>query len=165
MKRITSKDSSKGILQKVVAVGFVRDQDGCLLLIQRYEPSLPEISGRWELPGGTIEIGESPCDTVRREISEETGVQVEVDQMLPFPFSTLRRARDVDIHVIVLCFICILVEKPAAVHRLPGKIGAIQWIPLSQLGEIDLQDGTRLFLSHLLEDKRHISSAVTARTI
>lgn len=57
----------------VPAVGaFVRDDAGALLLIKRRD------SGRWALPGGAQEIGESVTAAVRREVAEETGLHVEI---------------------------------------------------------------------------------------
>jgi 8-oxo-dGTP diphosphatase len=59
---------------RVPCVGaIVRDQAGRLLLIQRgHEPE----TGRWSLPGGRIEPGESDPQAVVRETREETGLQV-----------------------------------------------------------------------------------------
>jgi 8-oxo-dGTP diphosphatase len=52
---------------------IVKDQVGRLLLIQRgHEPE----TGRWSLPGGRIEPGESGPQAVVRETREETGLQV-----------------------------------------------------------------------------------------
>ncbi|MGH3520440.1 MAG: NUDIX hydrolase [Haloechinothrix sp.] len=54
--------------------GIVHDGDGRLLLIRRAnEPS----RGKWSIPGGRVEQGESDADAVRRELSEETGLEVE----------------------------------------------------------------------------------------
>ena len=59
---------------RVPCVGaIVKDQAGRLLLIQRgHEPE----TGRWSLPGGRIEPGESNTQAVVRETREETGLQV-----------------------------------------------------------------------------------------
>jgi 8-oxo-dGTP diphosphatase len=59
---------------RVPCVGaIVRDEAGRLLLIQRgHEPE----TGRWSLPGGRIEPGESDPQAVVRETREETGLQV-----------------------------------------------------------------------------------------
>lgn len=57
----------------VPAVGvFVRDEDGRVLLIRRSD------NGRWTLPGGGQELGESIRDAMLRETREETGLTVEV---------------------------------------------------------------------------------------
>lgn len=60
--------------QVVKCVGaVVHDAEGRLLLIQRgHEPH----QGRWSLPGGRIEAGESPEEAVVREVFEETGLMV-----------------------------------------------------------------------------------------
>jgi len=52
---------------------IIKDEAGRLLLIQRgHEPE----TGRWSLPGGRIEPGESDEQAVVRETREETGLQV-----------------------------------------------------------------------------------------
>lgn len=56
----------------VVGAAIVRD--GALLAARRAYPA--ELAGLWELPGGRVEPGESDADAVRRECSEELGVEV-----------------------------------------------------------------------------------------
>jgi 8-oxo-dGTP diphosphatase len=53
--------------------GVVHDAEGRLLLIRRgHDPH----RGRWSLPGGRVEAGESPQQAVEREVREETGLSV-----------------------------------------------------------------------------------------
>jgi acetyl-CoA carboxylase carboxyl transferase subunit beta len=60
----------------VLAAGaVVRDAAGRLLLVQRGKD--PE-AGRWTLPGGRVEPGESPAEAAAREVTEETGLVVAV---------------------------------------------------------------------------------------
>jgi ADP-ribose pyrophosphatase YjhB (NUDIX family) len=61
------------------AGAVIRDFAGRLLLIQRgHEPAL----GRWSLPGGRLEPGETSAQAVVREVREETGLDVEVSELL-----------------------------------------------------------------------------------
>lgn len=57
------------------AGAIVRDVEGRLLVVRRrHEPA----RGRWSLPGGRVEPGESPAAAAAREVTEETGLVVEV---------------------------------------------------------------------------------------
>lgn len=55
------------------SVVIVRDDQGRVLLIHKTD------NGKWALPGGGHEIGESISDTVMREVKEETGYDVRVE--------------------------------------------------------------------------------------
>lgn len=57
------------ISAELAALQDVRDA-GCILLIRRADDLL------WALPGGLLEIGESPSEGARREVEEETGLSV-----------------------------------------------------------------------------------------
>jgi len=70
-----------------IAVGVVRDERGRLLIARR--PDSAMLGGLWEFPGGKQEDGEALPDTVRRELREELGVEVGVDQK---PFQSVRHA-------------------------------------------------------------------------
>jgi ADP-ribose pyrophosphatase YjhB (NUDIX family) len=59
---------------KPTAGALVEDDEGRVLLARRvFEP----FKGRWDIPGGFLEEGEHPLDGVRRELLEETGLEVE----------------------------------------------------------------------------------------
>jgi ADP-ribose pyrophosphatase YjhB (NUDIX family) len=63
-----------GVRSSVSAVIF--DRRGHLLLQQRSD------GGQWGLPGGSVEIGESITEAVRREVHEETGLDVTVRRLI-----------------------------------------------------------------------------------
>ena len=59
--------------------GVIVDERGRVVLIRRrYEP----MAGRWSLPGGGVEIGETLEEGVAREMLEETGFEVEVGPVI-----------------------------------------------------------------------------------
>jgi ADP-ribose pyrophosphatase YjhB (NUDIX family) len=63
-----------GWANSVPAVQALVERDGRLLLARRaVEPG----RGRWDIPGGFLQEGEHPHDGVRRELREETGLEVE----------------------------------------------------------------------------------------
>ncbi|MCL7375933.1 (deoxy)nucleoside triphosphate pyrophosphohydrolase [Streptomyces sp. 35G-GA-8] len=65
---------------RVVVAGAVCDR-GRLLAARRSAP--PELAGRWELPGGKLEPGEVPEQTLVRELREELGVETEPVDRIP----------------------------------------------------------------------------------
>jgi 8-oxo-dGTP diphosphatase len=58
---------------KPTAGALVEDRDRVLLARRAKEP----FKGRWDIPGGFLEEGEHPLDGMRRELREETGLEVE----------------------------------------------------------------------------------------
>ena len=63
----------------IVGVGAVVVDRNRVLLVQRGQEPL---KGKWSLPGGMLELGESLSDGVAREIREETGLNVEVLELI-----------------------------------------------------------------------------------
>jgi 8-oxo-dGTP diphosphatase len=62
-----------------VAVGVVVELDGGILLGKRnHDPKM----GRWSFPSGFVDAGEIPEDAARREVEEETGIEVTLDRIL-----------------------------------------------------------------------------------
>ncbi|MEU9146183.1 NUDIX hydrolase [Streptomyces sp. NPDC048349] len=101
-----------------VAGAVVRD-DGRLLAIRRAD------NGAWELPGGVLELEETPEDGLRREVLEETGIHVEVDQLTGV-------YKNIVAGVVALVFLC----KPSGgAERLSGETRAIQWLTPEEVSE------------------------------
>jgi len=59
---------------KATACALVEDGEGRVLLVRR---AVEPFKGRWDTPGGFLEEGEHPLDGLRRELREETGLEVE----------------------------------------------------------------------------------------
>lgn len=67
--------------ERIVVVGAALFDGGRLLAARRSAP--PELAGRWELPGGKVEEGETPEAALTRELREELGVAAEVVERVP----------------------------------------------------------------------------------
>ena len=87
----------------VVGVGGVAILDGRVVLIRRGKPPL---EGRWSVPGGTVELGETLEQALVREMEEETGLQVEPDGLLAvFDRVAWDRGR-VQYHYVIVDYLC-----------------------------------------------------------
>ncbi|MFD9462863.1 (deoxy)nucleoside triphosphate pyrophosphohydrolase [Streptomyces sp. NPDC060027] len=67
--------------ERIVVVGAALVHGGRLLAARRSAP--PDLAGRWELPGGKVEPGETPERALVRELREELGVEAEVLERVP----------------------------------------------------------------------------------
>lgn len=87
----------------ILCVGGVTIRNGSVLLIRRgKEPQL----GEWTLPGGMVELGERLREGVRREVREETGLDVEPVEFLTVFERIVRLGRRVRFHYVVADFLC-----------------------------------------------------------
>ena len=87
----------------VVGVGAVVVKDGKALIVKRgHEPR----KGEWSLPGGRVELGETLVDAVRREIREETGLEIEVGPVVELFDRIHRLDGRVRYHFVIVDYLC-----------------------------------------------------------
>ena len=87
-----------------VGVGAVIvDQGRVVLIKRRFEP----LAGRWSLPGGAVDVGETLVECVAREMLEETGLVVEVGPVVEV-FDRIVRDGDgrVQFHYVLVDYLC-----------------------------------------------------------
>lgn len=97
-------------MKQIVVTAAVMEKDGQFLLAQR----LPQDSegGKWEFPGGKVEWGEEPKQSLQRELREELGVTAEIGPLLDV-ISEVKGS----MHLILLYFESKIVEgEPKAVE-------------------------------------------------
>jgi 8-oxo-dGTP diphosphatase len=85
----------------LVAAGALIDTDGRVLLAQR--PEGKSLAGLWEFPGGKVEEGESPEETLIREVLEELGVKIEKACISPLAFASHSYP---DFHLLMPLYFC-----------------------------------------------------------
>jgi ADP-ribose pyrophosphatase YjhB (NUDIX family) len=96
MKRKYPKNALVGV------GGVVIDRDRALLIRRGQEP----LKGEWSIPGGMLELGEELGAGVRRELKEETGLDVEPLECILVFDRILRKGERVKYHYVIIDYLC-----------------------------------------------------------
>lgn len=118
-------------MPEVAAVGALAVRDGRLLLVKRGRP--PAV-GRWSVPGGRVEPGESEPDAVAREVAEETGLTVRVGRLA----GEVVRAGPGEVTYRIHDY---LVEVVDGVERAGDDADDVAWVALEELSDYELTEG------------------------
>jgi ADP-ribose pyrophosphatase YjhB (NUDIX family) len=109
-------------ISPLVGVGAVIVQEGRVLLVQRgREP----MKGRWTIPGGLIEIGESLLEAVVRETREETGLEVEPIELVELLDRIHREEGCVRYHYVIADYLCRVTGGTLAAA---DDAAAVRWV-------------------------------------
>jgi 8-oxo-dGTP diphosphatase len=134
-QELTARVAALATQPVIVATAIVRD--GQVLAARRTRPSA--VAGRWELPGGRVELGEAEAAAVVRECREELGAEVlptgRLGTDLPIDAGVLR------VHVARLV--------PGSPEPRALEHGALRWLGVAQLGTVDWIDADRAVLADL----------------
>jgi 8-oxo-dGTP diphosphatase len=126
----------------VVAVGAIIRRGDAVLLVQR---GRAPAAGKWSVPGGRVEFGETLAAAVVREVQEETGLSVAVDRFAGW----VERIGDEEglgpFHHVIADFF-VTEAEPRGEARPGDDAVALQWVPISALDDVELVDGLADFL-------------------
>ena len=121
-----------------LGVGALIFEGRNILLVERAKEPL---KGYWSIPGGIVEAGERLEDAVRREVREETGLEIEPLAMFEIferimPDSEARP----EYHYVLLDYICRVVGGQLAAA---SDVSKVAWVPEQSLSEYRLTEGTQ----------------------
>ena len=119
----------------VIAVGaIIIDQDRLVLVCRDKEPS----KGRWTFPGGAVELGEALEDAVRREVREETGLEVDLGRVAAVVDHVERdEAGAVRYHYVIVDYYARPVE---GVLRPGSDVSDARWVGLAELDGLEMTE-------------------------
>lgn len=138
----------------MVGVGGVIVRDERTLLIRRGSPPL---EGEWSIPGGMLEISETIADGVRRELSEETAIEVKVLDLIEV-FERITRDTDgrAKYHFVILDYLCEVVRGEA---RAGSDVTDVAWAREEELAQYSLTPTATRVIRRAFEMARGRSGA------
>ena len=124
----------------LVAACALIDADGRVLLAQR--PEGKSMAGLWEFPGGKVETGERPEQSLIRELREELGIAVKEECLAPLTFASHLYP---DFHLLMPLYVC---------RRWEGFVSAaegqqLKWVKPSELRNYPMPPADEPLISHL----------------
>jgi ADP-ribose pyrophosphatase YjhB (NUDIX family) len=124
-------------VRPIVGVGVVVWHGDRVLLVQRGKPPR---AGRWSLPGGAQQLGETVAEAARREVREEVGLEVELGDIVATVDLIERDPHDrVRYHYTLIDFVA---EAPSAALR-PGSDAAdARWFSVAGIEALGLWSET-----------------------
>lgn len=132
---------------KVVAIGLIKNDEQKYLISQRFEPKIKDAHMKWDFVGGTIDFGETPQEALKREVMEESGLNVEVGEMLPMCYSKVWNHDEYKIHAIVMCYYCKLIGGNLMIGE--DKINDLKWISKDEFKNYNFLPTIDLFLEKI----------------
>jgi 8-oxo-dGTP diphosphatase len=135
-------------MRPVLGAAAVVIHDGRVLLIRRGQP--PD-AGAWSIPGGAVELGESVEDALRREVREETGLEIAVGGFLEV-FERIERDADgaIRFHFVVLDYAATVT---GGVLRSGDDAADAVFADLDDLDRYALADSVRRVISSARRDR------------
>lgn len=121
----------------LIGVGALIFDRGRILMAQRGKEPL---KGWWSLPGGLLEIGESLADAVRREVREETGLEVRPAGVLEIFERIMRDAAGApEYHYVLIDYVC---RITGGALQAGDDVCAVRWAARPELAALPITEGT-----------------------
>ena len=143
------RDSRRYPSLPMVGAGAVVHKDGHVLLIRR---KYPPNAGRWAIPGGLVELGETTSAAAAREVKEETGLSVRIERLLDVGTDLHRdEGSRIEYHFVLVDYSAVPV---AGRLKLNSESSAWGWFSEEKTRRMDMSRGTRAVIRKYYETSR-----------
>ena len=127
-------------------------KQGLLLIRRDKDPA----KGLWSIPGGVVEVGETQVQAIHREVAEETGIQVEVIEMIGTYDLILKDSQNrIKYHYVLIHY---LTRALSSTIRPESPDGEIQWFKIDQLPDNEIPPQLLDLINDNLEKIRSIQA-------
>lgn len=131
------EDTRRYSQRPLLGVGALIIEGDRIVLVERAKDPL---KGWWSIPGGLIELGERVADAVRREVREETGLEVEPGGLHEIYERLIHEADGrLEYHYVLLDYVCRVTGGALAASSDASRAA---WVSADQLQEYRLTEGT-----------------------
>jgi 8-oxo-dGTP diphosphatase len=130
----------------VVAVGaIIEDGRGGVLLVKHKPERGGFWQGKWICPGGELELGETIGEGIKREVKEETGLDVELVRPLLAFDRVVKSDGEVSLHVVYIDY---LAKLAGGGLKVDSDVGEAIWVKKDDLDRVweDMHEDTRELL-------------------
>jgi len=140
----SKKFKKEHIVTSVVAV--IIDNEDRVLLTKR---SIAPFKGEWVMPGGKIDLGEPIVKALQREVMEEVGLKVEVEDIIDV-FEHVTPGEE-NYHFIILYYLCRPLSSDIMNNH--DEVAEARWVTQGELAGYQMPDGTRLILEKVFPQR------------
>jgi len=113
--------------------------------------------GWWSLPGGALELGESLDHAVRREVREETGLEIEPLRVFEIFERIIRDADGVpEYHYVLIDYVC---RVTGGEVRAGDDVAAVRWMRENELSTLRITEGTLAVIERAFRKRRRYKQA------
>lgn len=132
--------------QPLVGVGAIIMRGGKMMIVKRAnEPA----KGLWSVPGGVVELGEHLHDAIKREVREETGLEVDIERLVDAVDNIVFDEQgQVHYHYVLLDYLC---RPRGGALKAADDVLEIRWVTLDALQSLPITPSLNRVIAKIRE--------------
>lgn len=131
----------------IAGKALIKDSSGRVLVLRQSDEAAVSNAGRYQLPGGIIDIEESITSGIEREVKEETGLIATVEELRAHGEWTVNIRGEI-VHIVGLFFACTVEDIDNATIVIdPDESSGFMWVDKNTMSSIDIVEPARSIIA------------------